>query len=232
MNKLLNRLTNEDWTVLVSLPRNDVELARAALRGGARGLKVHLNVHHHASGTHFGAWDDEKSTLERIVREAGEVPVGIVPGGIVPGGAPFATVDEFARMAEIGLDFFDAYPADAPAWTMAQRHLDIMLAAYASGTTAEIVALQHLGMTMCEASIVRAEDYGAALTTLDLARYRELAAALDAPIIVPSQKKITPADVLPLRATGVKGLLIGAIVTGRDAAGIEAATRTFVETRM
>jgi len=209
---------------MVSLPRNDVELARAALSGGAQGLKVHLNVHHHASGTHFGTWEEERAVLTEIVRLAGEVPVGVVPGG-----TPFATGEEFAQMAEAGIDFFDAYPADAPAWTLAQNELDIMLAAYAGGTNAEIVALQELGMTMCEASIVPGDQYGEPLTTLDLARYRELAGVLDAPIIVPSQKKITPRDVAPLRATGVKGLLIGAIVTGHDADSIEKATRAFAE---
>ncbi len=184
MNKLLNRLQNNDWTLLVSLPRNDLELAQAALNGGAQGLKVHINVHHHASGTNFGTWDEERETLREIVQLAGDVAVGIVPGG-----APFATAEEFAQMAQIGIDFFDAYPADAPAWTMSQTDLDIMLAAYEGGANEEIRALQEMGMTMCEASIVAGDQYGEMLTTLDLARYKELAGVLCAPIIVPSQKE-------------------------------------------
>jgi hypothetical protein len=44
---------------------------------------------------------------------------------------------------------------------------------------------------------------------------------------VPSQKKITARDLPALQQSGVKGLLIGAIVTGREADTIEAATRSF-----
>jgi len=227
MNQLLNRLRDNTWTTLVSLPRNDVTLAQAALRGGAQGLKIHLNVDHHASGTHFGSWEEEKTEIGRIldVAKSGAqpIPVGIVPGG----GGIFATPDEFRDMAVCGVDFFDAYPVDAPAWTLGQTDLDVMLAAYEGGTTGEIAALEELGMTMCEASIVAQSDYGQLLNARDVARYRELAHILSAPIIVPSQKAIVPADLPALRASGVRGLLIGAIVVGREADSIEGATRAF-----
>jgi hypothetical protein len=223
MNKLLDQLRHNDWTLLVSLPRNDVRLAEAAIRGGAQGLKIHLNVEHHASGTHFGSWDEEKENITRILEVAGDVPVGVVPGG-----SPFATPDEFRAMSEAGIDFFDAYPAEAPAWTLEQRYLNVMLAAYAGGSAEEMEALEQLGMEMCEASIVPQTDYGKDLSALDLARYADLAFFLDeAPFIVPSQKKIRPADVTALQRTGAKGVLIGAIVTGREADTLEAATRAF-----
>ena len=228
MNQLLTRLRDNPWTTLVSLPRNDVTLAQAARRGGAQGLKIHLNVDHHASGTHFGSWQEEKTEIARILDVAKSggtqpIPVGIVPGG----GGIFATPDEFGDMAACGLDFFDAYPADAPAWTLGQTDLDVMLAAYAGGSSSEIAALEELGMTMCEASIVAQSDYGQALNARDVACYRELAHVLSAPIIVPSQKAITPADLPALRASGVRGILIGAIVVGREADSIEGATRAF-----
>jgi hypothetical protein len=46
---------------------------------------------------------------------------------------------------------------------------------------------------------------------------------------VPSQKKVTPGDLPALKKSGVKGLLIGAIVTGREADTIESATRSFAQ---
>lgn len=224
MNQLLTQLQSHDWTLLVSLPRNDVNLARAALRGGAQGLKIHLNVEHHASGTHFGSWEQEREEIARILDAAQQHGASV---GIVPGGVPFASREEFAQMAEAGVDYFDAYPNDAPAWTLQQIDLSIMLAAYAGGTTEEMLALQASGMAMCEASIVAHESYGAPLSALDVARYRQLAQALECPIVVPSQKLITPADVPALRASGARALLIGAIVTGREAASMENATRSF-----
>jgi hypothetical protein len=226
MNQLLQHLQNKSFTILVSLPGNDVRLAEAALRGGAQGLKVHINVEHFASGTRFGPFEEERKSIARIVdvAKAHNAPVGVVPGG-----SPFATEDDFEKLAQLGIDFFDAYPSEAPPWTLTQKHLGVMLAAYAGGTVGTMRSLELAGMQMCEASFMPHEEYGQELTALDIGRYRELAEALQGPIIVPSQKKITPRDLPALQQSGVKGLLIGAIVTGREADTIEAATRSFAE---
>src|SRR5690606_12862086 len=98
MNKLRHQLQNQPFSLLVSLPQNDPALARAAMRGGAQGLKIHINVEHHASGTHFGSWSEEKERIAAILEEAKEAPVGIVPGG-----NPFASPAEFAEMAQMGI---------------------------------------------------------------------------------------------------------------------------------
>lgn len=188
-------------------------------------MKVHLNVEHFASGTRFGSLREERANLEAILRLAQEksASVGVVPGA----GGHFASREEFRELAQMGVDYFDAYPGDAPAWVFEQTDLDVMLAAFHGMNEREFVAFEKLGMTLCEASVLGHEDYGQPLHALDLARYAALCAALRVPVIVPSQKKIEPRDVPALRATGVKGLLIGAIVTGRDAASLAAATRAF-----
>ncbi len=226
MNQLFQRLTQNPWTLLVSLPANDPVLAQAALRGGAQGLKVHINVEHFASGTRFGSLEEERQNIARIVeiaRESG-AHVGIVPGA----GGNFASQADFAALGDLGVDYFDAYPADAPAWVFSQNHLDVMLAAFHGANLEEFAEFETLGMTLCEASILAHDDYGKPLSALDLARYANLVDWLDVPVIVPSQKKIEPSDVPALQKTGVNGLLIGAIVTGREAGSIEAAARAFL----
>ena len=225
MNQLHTQLTENDWTLLVSLPRNDVEFARAALRGGAQGLKVHINVEHFASGTRFGSWEQERDVLAQIVEIAREqgASVGVVPGA----GGNFASPADFRGLAEIGIDYFDAYPADCPAWALAQNDLDVMMAAFYGYDLHEFAGMEKLGMKLCEASILGHDDYGKALSAGDVAAYAALVKALNVPVIVPSQKKIEPQDVAALRKSGARGLLIGAIVTGREADSIEAAARAF-----
>ena len=225
MNQLHTQLTQNDWTLLVSLPRNDVELARAALRGGAQGLKVHVNVEHFASGTRFGSWEQERETLAQIVAiaQAEGANVGVVPGA----GGEFASPADFRGLAQIGIDYFDAYPSDCPAWALAQTDLDVMMAAFHGYDLSEFAGLEALGMTLCEASILGHDDYGKSLTAGDVAKYAALVKALTVPVIVPSQKKIEPGDVAALRKCGARGLLIGAIVAGREADSIEAAARAF-----
>ncbi len=229
MNQLLRQLQTDDFTLLVSLPANDIELARAAFHGGAQGLKVHCNVAHFASGTRFGSWNEERAVITQICELAREhhASVGIVPGASHEAQLNFASEDDFADMAQVGVDYFDAYPADAPAWTLQQPHLDVMLAAYNGGSLNEIRVLETLGMRLCEASIMAHTEYGQPLNALDLACYHALCDSIQAPVIVPSQKKLMPHDVPLLQQTGARGVLLGAIVVGRDAVSIEAATRAF-----
>lgn len=225
MNLLHDQLTQNEWTLLASLPANDIEMARAALRSGAQGLKVHINVEHFASGTRFGSFDEEHEKIAAIVAEAREAgaSVGVVPGA----NGVFASPDDFAQLKEIGVDYFDAYPFDCPAWAMGQTDLDVMLAAYHGMPLDELAQYEDLGMTLCEASVMAHESYGSPLNARDLATYSALCQSVQAPVIIPSQKKLERRDLTALRKTGARGVLLGAIVLGRDAQSIQASLRTF-----
>ena len=225
MNQLLTQLTRNDWTLLASLPSNSIELARAALRGGAQGLKVHLNVEHFASGTRFGSLAEEGEKIAHIVAEArlSGASVGVVPGA----NGNFASPEDFAALKEIGVDYFDAYPFDCPAWAMMQSDLDVMIAAHHGMPFDEMRHYQTLGMKLCEASIVAHDSYSTPLNARDLALYSALCEQIDAPVIIPSQKKLEVRDIAALRRTGARGVLLGAIVLGRDARSIEDALGLF-----
>ncbi|WZU02269.1 hypothetical protein MGH68_04435 [Erysipelothrix sp. D19-032] len=43
-------------------------------------MKIHLNVHHHASGTDFGSAAQERAFIEKVIANS-PVPVGVVVGG-------------------------------------------------------------------------------------------------------------------------------------------------------
>ncbi len=225
MNQLRAQLTQNEWTLLASLPANNVELARAALRGGAQGLKVHINVEHFASGTRFGAFAEERDKIARVVELAREegVNVGVVPGA----NGVFASPEEFAGLREIGVDYFDAYPFDCPAWALAQRDLDVMIAAFHGMPLDELAHYEGLGMTLCEASLMAHDSYGSPLCARDVATYRALCQTTSVPVIIPSQKKLEARDVPLLRKTGARGVLLGAIVLGREVSSIEEALRAF-----
>ncbi len=213
--------------LLVSLPANDAELARAARDGGAEGLKVHLNITHAAAGVKFGSLAEEAAALAEIV--AVGLPVGVVPGDF----AAMASADDIRHLAELGLDFLDAYVGAMPAWMLTQGNLAVMAAVGAEdirapGRVAGVAALP--GVQMVEASIIAHEGYGKPLSVSDLCDYTEVArACAGRPVIVPTQRHIGPDDLPALAATGIGGLLIGAIVTGADACSLQAATRQYRE---
>jgi len=212
--------------LLVSLPANDPDLARAAVDGGAEGLKVHINIEHAAAGVKFGSLPEEAGVLAEIV--ALGLPVGIVPGDF----AAMASAEDVCRLAALGLDFMDAYIGAMPAWMLTQDDLPVM-AAVGHGDMGRLAALAGLsGVRMVEASIIAHEGYGKALSVSDLCDYTEVVRAMapaGKPVIVPTQRHIRPEDVAALTDTGVRGLLIGAIVTGAEARGLQAATRRYRE---
>ncbi len=76
-------------------------------------------------------------------------------------------------------------------------------------------------------SIVPGAEYGTRLSLRDLLRYSAIARRVDIPVVVPSQRVILPEDVPALVRCGVKGLMIGAVVTGRDKDSICRAIRAF-----
>ena len=212
--------------VVVSLPRNDPQLAEAALDGGAQCLKAHINVDHHASGTHFGTLTEEGPALERIVSL--EIPVGIVPGD----GQAMASQTDMQCLDEMGIDFYDAYLHYMPQWMLQlDCYMSTMIAlSYVQKDTGfSLGAAEHYG-DMIEASVIQPDGYGQPLTDADLQLYEQIVTRYpQLPVVVPTQRRITPQQLPQLLEIGVQGIIIGAVVTGDQPTTIEHTTRSFRE---
>jgi len=221
MSRIVELLTTGP-TLIMSLPANDPELARAAVRGGADVLKIHIRVHHDASGTHFGTLEEERERIAEIM-DIFDGPVGIVAGATDP-----ATPEEMAELARMGIDFFDLYLSYMPAWMWQLEGMAKAVALAPDYKPRQALALEALGADLIEAAIVPHDGYGQPLTMADLAGYRDLHDTIDLPIIVPTQRAIRPEEAcLITRECGIEGLMIGAIVTGKTPTGIEEAVRKF-----
>lgn len=227
MGDMAQLFETKNMVLIASLPRNDPALARAAAAGGAHALKVHLNVSHAASGTHFGSWDQERAAITEILgiaRAAGAL-VGIMPGT----DQACATVPELRELAALGVCFMDIYESHLPGPAfLTVPGLDPMLAAGPGFTDALLDTLNaDPRVALLEASVMPHEQYGQPLTPDDLDLYRNICRRFTRPVTVPTQNKIDPAQAADLRAAGVRGLMIGAIVAGKDPASFEQATAAF-----
>ena len=219
--KLLSVL-EERFALIVSLPHNREDLAAAAVEAGADALKVHLNVHHHASGTLFGSWEEEREVISRIVQTAG------VPVGIVPGAQTIASDDDMAELAKLGIDFWDTFVHHAPTRLLDRTDMGCMMAVNYQFPLERAPFVSRFGARVIEASIIPPEEYGSALTARDLVSYAVLCEAADpTPVVIPSQRKFTSGDVRHMRKAGARGIVIGAVVTGHDAESLGEATREF-----
>ncbi|MFO7173027.1 MAG: hypothetical protein DIU70_008705 [Bacillota bacterium] len=219
---LASYICQRPFTLLVSLPDNDPELARAALEAGAEALKVHINVHHRASGTQFGSLDQEWERLEAILAVARGRPVGLVAGG-----HPQVRAAEVAAAVQMGFTTISMYAHHLPAAWKAIPGARFMVAPDHTYTDAEIAALGRLGADLIEASIIPPDGYGQPLTYRDLAAYQRIVAAVPQPVVIPSQRYLVPEDVPALVGTGARALMLGAVVTGRTPDGVYRATAAF-----
>lgn len=229
MSRLLQQLKKDPLTLIVSLPRNSADLAKAAEEGGADALKVHVGLFHHAARHSFQSLKEELGTLKSIISSV-SIPVGIVPG------SPPIPLEDLLELKAEGFDFFDLNAHELPAtYTSANDLLSPMGKMAAINHLPPpfpIPHLQSLGVEILEAAIVPQESYGLPLTAQDLEGYAAVVEACSSctvplPVVVPSQKAITPEEVPLLSRTGIKGIMIGAIVTGTERNSLLRATEKF-----
>ncbi|NIM06678.1 MAG: hypothetical protein GTN69_11295 [Armatimonadetes bacterium] len=221
MNRLLN-LFNSRPTLIVSLPSNSPTLAKAAKEGGADALKVHIHIHHEASGTHFGSLAEERSALEQILA------LGLPTGIVVAAGETAATPEEMSEILTMGFDAFDAYAHHLPAWMLSLDGI-AKIVAVDENSTAEIAGdMESLGVDVLEAAVVPVEGYRRPLMLRDLLHYRVLREAVSIPIVIPTQRSIRPEDVSTLFGScRPNALMIGAVVTGGESDSVGKATERF-----
>ena len=198
--------------LVVSLPSNDLELAKAALEGGADAVKVHCNVWHRASGHTFGTYEENKEFLKALIGLCGDVPVGLVPGTA----EAFITEAELRELKEMGLDFISAYSHNLPCFAMDYPGVTAVVAIGADDCESVLDAVRDSDIAVLEASVVRGEEYGQDLTCADVLRYGSIVRRTGKPCMVPTQKKIRPEDVKHLYRAGCRALMIGAIVFGQN----------------
>jgi hypothetical protein len=210
-------LTGGDFPIVVSLPRHDLDLAKAALDGGAFALKTHLNAFHRATGTTFGSFAEERPFFEQLAKL--DCPLLVMAGQeTVP------SVEEMDALADLGFEGFNVY-VDHLQPHLLQSRLRPMPALSSASTVEDVAEIAAIPGCVIEASIMPFERYGTAMTVADLERYQTIAATAGVPVIVPSQLAFTPSDLARLRESGIAAPLLGAIVTGDTPRSMLAAVR-------
>lgn len=219
---LKQNLTENKMTLIVSLPENRLDLARAAIQTGVDAVKLHVNVNHRASGNVF---ESVESYVEifRSIRDEFSGPLGIVPGG------SFGDIkqSEMEQLIALGFNFYSIYAHDKPSWMLGLDKIEKTFAISSDYSLETIGNVKHLGVTALEASIIRGEEYGTPLTFKDVLAYNWLVQHVDVPVLVPSQRKLVPSDIPLLAKAGVKAVMLGAIVIGHTDESIQHAIISF-----
>ncbi len=208
-----------ELALIASLPHHDLAYAQAALRGGAHALKVHFGLIHRASGEASPSLHVQRDLIPRLRDLAPELPLGAVLGSDV------SHVEQALDLAvELGIDFVSGYAHALPA-AIFEADVEVLLA-FDDRTPLEWATALPQG-AMLEASVVPHTQYGEPLTAADLLLLGKLRAATSAPLIVPTQKRLTAGDLRLLQRLGVDALMYGVIMTGETAEGFEQVARQF-----
>jgi hypothetical protein len=229
-SQMLTEINNNarPTALVASLPRNDPALAKAALEGGADVVKLHLNLHHRASGTKIGSLEDELPALQEILDLWQGKPVGIVPG-------TRETVNpaEMAQLAPLGFDFLSLYFYDAPVGALPPSNQIERMLAFSSADSPDLAeTLEQLDVQVCELSIMAPDTYGQVLTQHDLARYAAFRQRTRLPLVVPSQHRIPPAALTEITRLGIEAVMLGSIVCGNTPESWKAAFQKFSQARL
>ncbi|WP_045521458.1 hypothetical protein [Neobacillus niacini] len=219
---LKQNLTENKMTLIVSLPENRFDLARAAIQTGVDAVKLHVNVNHRASGNMFKSVESYVEIF-RSIRDEFSGPLGIVPGG------SFGDIkqSEMEQLIALGFNFYSIYAHDKPSWMLGLDKIEKTFAISSDYSLETIGNVKHLGVTALEASIIRGEEYGSPLTFKDVLAYNWLVQHVDVPVLVPSQRKLVPSDIPLLAKAGVKAVMLGAIVIGHTEESIQHAIISF-----
>lgn len=223
MNATLSSyLNNKKMTLIVSLPQNNLELAKAALSEGADAVKMHVNVEHRASGNKFLSTESYLEVFQQI-RSEYTGPLGIVPGGSLED----IRKSELEVLSKAGFNYFSIYAHHMPSWMMELSEMEKTFAITADYRLEQMCQLKDLGITALEASIVPGEEYGSPLTFKDILAYKFLVEKIDIPVLIPSQRKLATEDISLLSQAGVKGVMLGAMVTGNTVESMKDAISKF-----
>jgi hypothetical protein len=215
-------LEEKKMTLIVSLPENRLDLAKAAIQAGVDAVKLHVNVDHRASGNHFGSVESYIEAF-RSIRDEFAGPLGIVPGGALED----INHQEMEKLIDLGFNFYSIYAHHLPSWMLGLDHIEKTFAISSDYNFDIIKSVKHLGISALEASIIPGEEYGTPLTFKDVLAYHSLVKNVDIPVLIPSQRKLVHSDIPLLASAGVKAVMLGAIVTGHTEESIQIAIQSF-----
>ncbi|WP_291651246.1 hypothetical protein [Clostridium sp.] len=223
---LINVLNEKEISLIVSLPENSVELAKVALSAGADVLKIHINVEHRASKTRFGSLAEELETIKKIVSLCKEYNK---PIGIVAGGHNKIPMTEIKAIIDEGFNFISLYDKHMNPLIF-NEDIYKMVAIDDNYKLEYVKAYDELPIDVLECSIMNPDTYGDELTVREILQYKSVRNATSKPIVIPTQRRITPEQALILQGMGINGIMIGAIVTGKTRDSIYDTTLKFRKT--
>lgn len=222
MSKTTDALKKNTMTLIVSLPKNDMALAKCAWENGADAIKIHINLSHHASHTQFQSYGQEALFIKTLLEQS-PVPVGIVLGDNT-----LIAENAWHEISGLPFDFISLYGHHMPLVLGKTRKIKTFFAIDSSYSHEDVNQITTSEVAdVLELSVLKKEEYGTRLSIKSLLMYENYVTHAHIPTLLPSQHLIYPSDLRYLKEIGIKGVMIGAIVTGTTVETLKTAVAAF-----
>jgi hypothetical protein len=134
---------------------------------------------------------------------------------------------DYRSCAGAGCECVSLYLHHTPLEVLAFDGLVKMIALDYTWSPSAAASLKGIGANVLEASVMHPDTYGEPLSGRELLAYRELCGASELPVVVPTQRAVLPEECVQLAEAGVAGIMIGAVVTGKNAKTLGPAVAAF-----
>ena len=173
MPKLVELLKKNKMTLIVALPDNDLDLAEAAIAGGADAIELRINMQGYSS------FEQERERLENILAKV-DVPVGIAVGRDRD-----LAEDEIKQVDKMGFDFFNVGVEHLSPSLLGTESVSKILTINSRYTLDEIVEVSQTKFEALDAAILPSSEKGKELQVGDLQGYISIVLSAGMPVIVP-----------------------------------------------
>jgi hypothetical protein len=206
VTRLISLLNKEPLTLIVKLPENTVEMAKAAEASGADAICL--------------SYSEDKDTLRDII-DAVKISVGMSLDENI------LTEDEMKDFKKLGFDFVDIPSNDAPDHLLKMGGFGRILSLDPDYSGLDLTRLSDRPIDGLDAAVIMPEDWGKELNVGDLQQYITIAMSTTLPVIVPAQKSIRASEVPIIWDTGAKGIMIGENIIGDNVQSMKAVIKEY-----
>lgn len=206
MPKLPELLKKNKLSIIVELPENNLELAEAAVRGGADALQIAENL------------TREKARTKELINKI-KIPVGI--------SLEKSSLNITKAVSAIGFDFINLKLEQFSGEVVKLKGISKVLSLDSKYFLGDLIEIDGMGLSALDAAILPQSSWGKDLVVGDLQNYISIVLSTGIPVIVPTQRSIKPSEVAIIADTGAKGILLTPVVMGTSLNHIEKNTREF-----
>jgi hypothetical protein len=192
--------------LIVKLPENSIEMAKAAEDAGADAVCI--------------SYSEDKEAIKKIIKTL-NIPVGMsLDENILTG-------PEMKNFKSLGFDFIDIPSNDAPDHLLEIGGLGRILSLDPDYSEIDLTRLSGRPIDGLDAAVIMPEEWGKELTVGDLQQYITIAMSTTLPVIVPAQKSIRASEVPIIWDTGAKGIMIGENIIGDNVQSVKAVIKEY-----